>query len=132
MHRQPIVAITRWFEKNKRNVFTHDTLSPRLTLLIWIRQYKSIDLKSVFKLNRIGKMFEDILSVLVNYINTSLRGGKNNIPLSIGQSHIITAFSNMAQFPSRTRVRQTCSLCVKAIKFCDIRGKRKQIMQFCT
>ena len=34
---------------------------------------------------------------------------KNSIPQCIGQSHITTAFSNMAPFPSRTRVRQTCA-----------------------
>ena len=36
---------------------------------------------------------------------------KNSIPQYIGQSHITTAFSKMAPFPSRTRVRQTCSMC---------------------
>ena len=34
---------------------------------------------------------------------------KNSIPQCIGQSHITTTFSNMAPFPSRTRVRQTCA-----------------------
>ena len=36
---------------------------------------------------------------------------KNSIPQCIGQSHIITTFSNMAPFPSRTPVRQTCWMC---------------------
>ena len=42
---------------------------------------------------------------------------KNSISQCIGQSHIITAFSNMAKFRSRTSVRQTCARCaVKTIK----------------
>ena len=40
-----------------------------------------------------------------------VKNNKNSIPQSIGQTHITTAFSNMVQFPSRTRVRQTCSIC---------------------
>ena len=36
---------------------------------------------------------------------------KNSIPQCIRQSHITTAFSNMAPFPSHIRVRQTCSMC---------------------
>ena len=58
---------------------------------------------------------------------------KNSIPQCIGQSHITTAFSDMAPFPSRTRVRQTCARCaVKTIKLYDIHGKRKQVMPICT
>ena len=58
---------------------------------------------------------------------------KNSIPQCIGQSHITTAFSNMAPFPSRTRVRQTCARCaVKTIKLYDIQRKRKQVMPICT
>ena len=42
---------------------------------------------------------------------------KNSIPQCIGQSHITTAFSNMAPFRNPTRVRQTCARCaVKTIK----------------
>ena len=58
---------------------------------------------------------------------------KNSIPQCIGQSDITTAFSNMAPFPSRTRVRQTCARCaVKIIKLYDIHGKRKQVVPICT
>ena len=57
---------------------------------------------------------------------------KNSIPQCIGQSHITTAFSNMAPFPSHTRVRQTCARCaVKTIKLYDIHGQRKQVMPIC-
>ena len=42
---------------------------------------------------------------------------KNSIPQCIGQSHITTAFSNMAPFRNPTHVRQTCAQCaVKTIK----------------
>ena len=57
----------------------------------------------------------------------------NNIPQCIGQSHITTAFSNMAPFPSRNHVRQVCARCaVKTIKLYDIHGKRKQVVRICT
>ena len=58
---------------------------------------------------------------------------KNSIPQCIGQSHITMGFSNMAPFPCRTRVRQTCARCaVKTIKLYDIHGKHKQVMPICT
>ena len=58
---------------------------------------------------------------------------KNSIPQCIGQSHITTAFSNMAPFPSLNCVRQTRARCaVKTIKLYDIHGKRKQVMPICT
>ena len=61
------------------------------------------------------------------------KGDKNSIPQCIRQSHITTAFSNMAPFRSGTRVRQTCARCaVKTIKLYDILGKRKQVIPVCT
>ena len=59
---------------------------------------------------------------------------KNSIPQCIGQSHITTAFSNMAPFPSHTRVRQTCAdLRLKQSNFItSIHRKRKQVMPICT
>ena len=42
---------------------------------------------------------------------TEYKEDKNSIPQCIGQSHIITTFSNMAPFPSCTCVRQTCWMC---------------------
>ena len=44
---------------------------------------------------------------------------KNSIQQCIGQSHITMAFSNMAPFPSRTRVRQT---------FADVQLKQSNFM----
>ena len=62
-----------------------------------------------------------------------IKEDKNSIPQCIGQSHITTAFSNMAPFPSRNRVGQTRAQCaVKTIKLYDIHGKRKQVMLICT
>ena len=57
---------------------------------------------------------------------------KNSIPQCIGQSHITTAFSNMALFPSRTRVRQTCARCaVKTIKLDDIAVSTENVNKLC-
>ena len=42
-------------------------------------------------------------------LTSLVKEDKNSIPQCIGQSHITTALSNMAPFPSRTRVRQTCA-----------------------
>ena len=54
----------------------------------------------------------------INYSDiTQFKEDKNSIPQCIGQSHITTAFSNMAPFRSLTRVRQRCARCaVKTIK----------------
>ena len=43
------------------------------------------------------------------YKTVSGKEDKNSIPQCIRESHITTAFSNMAPFPSRTRVRQMCA-----------------------
>ena len=57
--------------------------------------------------------FENRNNISVNVLAVEDRDiykeDKNSIPQCIGQSHITTAFSNMAPFPSRTRVRQTCA-----------------------
>ena len=50
----------------------------------------------------------ELLSGLL-LVNLVTKEDKNSIPQCIGQSHITTAFSNMAPFPSRTGVRQTCA-----------------------
>ena len=64
----------------------------------------------------------------------TFQGGQDSIPQCIEQSHITTAFSNMAPFPSRTRVRQTCAdVQLKQSNFItSIHGKRKQVMPICT
>ena len=64
----------------------------------------------------------------------SSKEDKNSIPQCIRQSHITTAFSNMAPFPSHTRVRQTCAdVQLKQSNFMtSIHGKRKQVMPICT
>ena len=59
------------------------------------------------------------LSLQTSFTTLCSRGkeDKNSIPQCIGQSHITTAFSNMAPFRNPTRVRQTCARCaVKTIK----------------
>ena len=64
------------------------------------------------------KTFKDKVMGLYNRVTGSTgnetrikepKEDKNSIPQCIGQSHITTAFSNMAPFPSHTRVRQTCA-----------------------
>ena len=63
------------------------------------------------------------------FIRGICKEDKNSIPQCIGQSHITTAFSNMAPFPSRTRVRQTCAD-VKIYQ--TLWHPRKQVMPICT
>ena len=61
-------------------------------------------------------------------VSVLIKEDKNSIPQCIGQSHITTAFSNMAPFRNPTRV---LDVELKQSNF-DIHGKRKQVMPFCT
>ena len=65
-------------------------------------------------------------------VNHYHKEDKNSIPQCIGQSHITTAFSNMAPFPSRTRVRQTSARCaVKTIKLYEIAVSTENVNKLC-
>ena len=61
------------------------------------------------KIHQVGTSESKICQVQLLTSTIQSKEDKNSIPQCIGQSHITTAFSNMAPFPSRTRVRQTCA-----------------------